>query len=90
MSSVGFQASKLWVFFWKIYCGASFEIISRQNQFPKASCFWILWESSKYHESLELWLDGFEGNSRHSKMQKISAKFFFAFLSDYYTKFCFF
>ena len=27
MSPVGFQASKIWIFFWKIFCGASSEII---------------------------------------------------------------
>ena len=41
MSSVGFQASKIWMFFWKIYCKASFKIIFRQKKFPKFPCFWI-------------------------------------------------
>ena len=31
MSSVGFQASKMWMIFWKIYCKASLEIIFRQK-----------------------------------------------------------
>ena len=31
MSLVGFQASKIWMFFWKIYHGASLEIIFRQK-----------------------------------------------------------
>ena len=26
-----FQASKICIFFWKVYCGASFEIIFRNN-----------------------------------------------------------
>ena len=30
-----------WKIYW-IYCGASFEIIFRQKQFPKVSYFWIL------------------------------------------------
>ena len=31
MSSVGFQAPKIWMLFWKIYCGANFEVIFRQE-----------------------------------------------------------
>ena len=31
MSLVGFQASKIWMLFWKIYCEASLEIIFRQK-----------------------------------------------------------
>ena len=31
MSSVGLQASKIWMFFWKIYCRTSFEIIFMQK-----------------------------------------------------------
>ena len=29
--SVDFQASKIWTFFWKIYCRTSFEILFRQK-----------------------------------------------------------
>ena len=42
VSLVGFQTSKLWMIFWKTYCGASFEIIFRQKYFRKTSWFWIL------------------------------------------------
>ena len=31
MSLVGFQASKVWKFFWKIYCETSLQIISRKK-----------------------------------------------------------
>ena len=31
MSSVGSQASKIWMFFWKKFYGASLEIIFRQK-----------------------------------------------------------
>ena len=41
MSFVGFPASEIWTFFLKIYCRASFEIILRQKEFPKTSCFLI-------------------------------------------------
>ena len=31
MASVGFQASKIWMLFWKIYRGINIEIIFRQK-----------------------------------------------------------
>ena len=31
MSLVGCQASEIWVFLWKTYCGTSLEIIFRQK-----------------------------------------------------------
>ena len=34
MSLVGFQVSKIWKFFWKIYCVASFKIICQHKSFP--------------------------------------------------------
>ena len=80
VSLVGFQASEIWMFFsWKIYCRASFEIIFRQKEFPKTSCFFLfsigfhmVW---KNQESWELWLDGFWVN-RNSKMQNFLPKIY--------------
>ena len=71
MSLVGFQASKFWKFFWKIYCGAGLEIIFRQKYFPNVPYFFIfltfffmVW---KNQQSCESWLVGF-WVSRYSKM----------------------
>ena len=51
MSLGGFQAFKIWIF-WKIYCGASFEIIFRQKSFPKdflfldfVIVFYMIWKN---------------------------------------------
>ena len=41
MSLVGFQVSKIWKFFWKIYCVVSFKIICHHKQFPRTLCCWI-------------------------------------------------
>ena len=80
LSLVGFQASKIWMFFWKISCKASLEIIFRQKYFPRAPCFFIFWQSSiwpgRIQESCESWLVGF-GVNICSKMQKTSANNFF-------------
>ena len=58
MSLVGFEASKIWRCFCSIYCRASFEIIFRQKEFPKAPLldFQIVlhkgWKNQKSLESL--------------------------------------
>ena len=68
MPLVGFQASKIWIFFWKIYCGA---FSGRNNSlmptfFDFLTVFHMVW---KNQENCESWLVGF-WVGRRSKMQK--------------------
>ena len=62
MSSVGFQTSKIGMFFGKIYCGTSFKIIFRQKWFSRALCFFyfltvfhMVWKTKESCE-LPLWI----------------------------------
>ena len=58
MILVGFQASKMWKFFWKIYFEASFQIIFRKkNNFLEPPAFWFS-NSLQYGlgESREFWI----------------------------------
>ena len=86
MSLVGFQASKMWKFFWKIYSEASLQIIFRKkNNSLEPPAFWF---SNSLPcclgETCKSWLVRF-WVSRHSKKQKHSANSFsFAFLSCCY------
>ena len=68
----------LHVFFLKIYCRESFEIIFRQKYFPKVSFLdfvLVIHLVLKNQESWELHSDGFWVN-RNSNMQKLSANIF--------------
>ena len=43
MSLVGFQASKICMFFLENLLQSKFWIVFKLKQFPKATLFWILW-----------------------------------------------
>ena len=80
MSLVDSQASNIWMLFWKIYCGASFEIISGRLFLYFLIVFHKVW---KNQESWEPRLVGFSVK-RHCKMQKILGNIFLTFWSCHY------
>ena len=79
MSSVGFWASKIWMFFGKNFVELVWKLFSGRNNsleplfFDFLTVFHMVW---KNQESCESCLVGF-WVSRHSKMQRISANNFF-------------
>ena len=82
MSSVGFQASKMWTFLWKFIVELVWKsFLGRNNSLESPvfsyflTVFHMVW---KNQESCESWLVGF-WVSRYSKTGKISTIFFFFF-----------
>ena len=88
MSLVGFQASKIWMFFFgKFTVEQVLKSFSGRNNSLKPPVFWSCdslpydLEKSKELRALISWLSVY----KHSKIQKISAKnFFCVFLRCYY------
>ena len=79
---VGFQASKIWIFFKKIYCVASWKLFSGRNNSLEPSGFGFSKSLSYDLEiSREPWLVGF-WVSRCWKMQNTSANKVFLYIFE--------
>ena len=81
MSLVGFQASKIWIFFGKFTAEQVLKPFAGRDNSLKLTVFGfsdVFCLVLKNQESWELWLDGSWSNS-HSEMPTISAKDFFCF-----------
>ena len=89
MSSVGFQVSKIWMFFWKLFVELFWKSFSGRNSSPEpiygAPCFWFssslpygLEEPRELRDLIRWVLGGIQN------CKKFSALNFFLFLSHHY------